>query len=245
MSVETQTETVRKSYATLPFHNLPWKWTPKRIQAAAMLCSAKTESEVCETLGISSMSLLRWKQREEFQDRCAELLAELDRAMRASCIASRSGQIKILAQDFNATSQILKERGVDCAWMDEQGNLLPFGGPGGATGFIAREYQGAGKQQQAVFKVDAALFKVRQDILKQIAILRGFWTEKAAVEHSGEVKIAEKLSDAELERELRATAEVLGFVAPAATLVKAADGVYQKAAEEVEAASVQAEAEEA
>ena len=38
--------------------------------------------------------------------------------------------------DFNATSKILEERGVDAAWMDDLGNLLPVGGPGGSTGFI-------------------------------------------------------------------------------------------------------------
>ena len=226
---------------SLVYKNLPhglgtgvinWFWTKKRAKAAELLCSsAKTDEEIAKAVGVTRQALAKWKRAPEFNERRTELMAALEERMKNDFVASRIGQVKLLAADFNATSKILEERGVDAAWMDDLGNLLPVGGPGGSTGFIAREYQGVGKQQKPVFKVDAALFKVRQDLLRQIAILRGFWSEKSEVEHSGEIKLpTAKLADADIEREIRTIGASLGLIAQpeAQTLVEGEDGVFEE-----------------
>ena len=234
------------NYKTLP-HGLgtgviQWFWTKKRAKAAELLSSdALTDEQIAKKVGVSRQSLATWKRAPEFQARRGELMAALEERMKNSFVATRAGQVKLLAADFNATSKILEERGVDAAWMDEQGNLLPAGGPGGSTGFMVREFQGVGKQQKVVFKADAALFKVRQDLLKQIAILRGFWSEKSEVEHSGEIKLpTAKLADADIEREIRTIGATLGLLAQpeTQTLVESEDGVFEepKAAESEPAA---------
>ena len=58
--------------------------------------------------------------------------------------------------------------------------------PGGESGFLARDFKGAGENLQEVYKFDDALFKSFGDIEKDIAIELGQWQENAG---SGSVSI--------------------------------------------------------
>jgi len=185
-----------------------------------------TGEEIGAAAGVHRVSYERWKRRPEFQERVAEIVKSYKLKIRRQGQAIKERRVQSLIDDFNATTQILRERGIDAEWMDEHGNVNSDGGPGGGTGFIAREYQ----DKQAVYKFDAALMKSRMELRRQIAIELGEWEEKTAVEHSGEIKMpTAKRSDADIEREIATIGAALGLIAPptAETLMKQEDGVYQ------------------
>jgi hypothetical protein len=62
--------------------------------------------------------------------------------------------------------------------LDEDGNKRREGAPGGATGFITRDFKSTRDALIPVYAFDAALMKERRELRKQIAQELGEWTEK-------------------------------------------------------------------
>lgn len=168
----------------------PWIWTKARRKAAQLLCQGKMDSQAADGAGVSRMSLARWKLRDEFNEYRAELMADLNRRIKNEFLANKGGRLETLISDFNATSLILQERGVDCEWLGEDGKPRKSGAPGGSTGYLAREYQSRdtadvmheGKpakvtSPKAVYKFDSAIMRERRELRKQIAIELGEWEE--------------------------------------------------------------------
>ena len=168
----------------------PWTWTKKREDAAKLMCQGVSDVLIARKLNVNPRSIARWKDRDEFNERRTELMAELTLKVKREFLANKSGRIQSLVEDFNALSLILNERGVDCEWLGEDGKPRKSGAPGGSTGYLAREYQSRdtadvvhdGKpakvsSPKAVYKFDSAIMRERRELRKQIAIELGEWEE--------------------------------------------------------------------
>jgi hypothetical protein len=168
----------------------PWTWTKKREDAAKLMCQGVSDVLIARKLNVNPRSIARWKDRDEFNERRTELMAELTLKVKREFLANKSGRIQSLVEDFNALSLILNERGIDCEWLDEAGKPRKSGAPGGSTGYLAREYQSRdtadvmheGKpakvtSPKAVYKFDSAIMRERRELRKQIAIELGEWEE--------------------------------------------------------------------
>jgi hypothetical protein len=168
----------------------PWTWTKKREDAAKLMCQGVSDVLIARKLNVNPRSIARWKDRDEFNERRTELMAELTLKVKREFLANKSGRIQSLVEDFNALSLILNERGIDCEWLDEAGKPRKSGAPGGSTGYLAREYQSRdtadvmheGKpakvtSPKAVYKFDSAIMRERRELRKQIAIELGEWGE--------------------------------------------------------------------
>jgi hypothetical protein len=220
------TERVTKRYTS--YSTNPWVWTKDREKAAQMVADVQwTGEDIGEKVGVHRVTIERWKRCPEFQERVTQIIDSYKTKIRRQGQAIKERRVQSLIDDFNATTRILRERGLDAEWMDEHGNVNSDGGPGGVTGFIAREYQ----DRKSVYKFDAALMKSRMELRRQIAIELGEWEEKTAIEHSGEIKLpTAKLADADIEREIRTIGASLGLIAQpeAQTLVEGEDGVFEE-----------------
>ena len=168
----------------------PWIWTKKREAAAKLMCLGEPDVLVARKLDINPKSLTRWKQRDEFNERRAELMADLTIKIKHEFLANKSGRIQSLIVDFNALSLILNERGVDAEWLGADGKPRKGGAPGGSTGYLAREYQSRETADvmygdkpakvsapKPVYKFDSAIMRERRELRKQIAIELGEWDE--------------------------------------------------------------------
>jgi hypothetical protein len=154
------------------------------------MCQGVSDVLIARKLNVNPRSIARWKDRDEFNERRTELMAELTLKVKREFLANKSGRIQSLVEDFNALSLILNERGIDCEWLDEAGKPRKSGAPGGSTGYLAREYQSRdtadvmheGKpakvtSPKAVYKFDSAIMRERRELRKQIAIELGEWGE--------------------------------------------------------------------
>jgi hypothetical protein len=154
------------------------------------MCQGVSDVLIARKLNVNPRSIARWKDRDEFNERRTELMAELTLKVKREFLANKSGRIQSLVEDFNALSLILNERGIDCEWLDEAGKPRKSGAPGGSTGYLAREYQSRdtadvmheGKpakvtSPKAVYKFDSAIMRERRELRKQIAIELGEWEE--------------------------------------------------------------------
>jgi hypothetical protein len=156
-----------------------YKWTKRRELAAQLVADdSLNDEQIAARVGISGKQLDRWKKIPEFSARVDGHLALWREQIRRDGLAVKERRIQSLIADFNATTRILNERGHDLAMLDEQGNQRREGAPGGATGFITRDFKSTRDALIPVFAFDAALMKERRELRKQIATELGDWADR-------------------------------------------------------------------
>ena len=170
---------------------IPWFWTRKRELAAKLVADETlTGTEIGNQVDVGRRTLDRWKTSPEFQARVDGYIEAFKKSVRQKFLAVKEVRLQSLIEDFNATTLILRERGIDAAWMDETGHIRKDGAPGGSTGYLAREYQNRetadviheGKpakvaRPKAIYRFDSAIMRERRELRKQIAIELGEWDE--------------------------------------------------------------------
>lgn len=112
---------------------------------------------------------IRKKQSKKYLD----IRESFEREMMQEGLARKAVRIQKLESLCEKLDQVMKERSADESMQEV---------PGGKTGLIVREYKGL---DLPVYKVDTAVIKEVRDLLKQIAIETGEWTEKKDVTSDG------------------------------------------------------------
>jgi len=141
--------------------------TGRMLEAAQLVAEDKLSNEaISEKVGISLAQLKRWRRHPEFAAKVEEHCREFAETVRSRGIARLSRRINSYLQDFEALNQIIEERGADLQDI-----------PGGATGFIVRDYKGK-NADQPFYCYDSALMRDRLALRKQLAQELGQWTER-------------------------------------------------------------------
>lgn len=154
-------------------------WTKKTIEAAQLVADDKLkDEEIAAKLDINRATLTRWKQDPEFQARIKEHVDAWKARIMQRGLALKERRIETYLEDWEATEIIRQERGNQLSGqVDVESN--PYAG-GARTGFIARDYKGK-DANVAVYQFDAALFRERRELRKQIAQECGQWSDKTEI----------------------------------------------------------------
>lgn len=112
---------------------------------------------------------LRTKLPKKYQD----IRDAFEREYLENGLAKKAARIQKLESLVEKLDQVIEERG-----RDEHLQEIP----GGKTGLIVREYKAL---DLPVYKVDTAVIKEVRDLLRQIAVETGDWTEKKDVTSAG------------------------------------------------------------
>jgi transcriptional regulator with XRE-family HTH domain len=186
-----------KTLQPKPWLSRPWRWTPARTKAAALIAEDKlTQAEIADKIGVSRVALWQWNKRPEFASRIEELVQEEVQEVKRKWFMHGPLRARLLARDIRATDIILEERGkqlqdelnaaevtvaadnaehADKKPPASETNGDPYAG-GARTGFIARDYKMAGNgTTRPVYAFDAALMRERRANLEAISKHLGQW----------------------------------------------------------------------
>ncbi|UOF76935.1 putative ATPase subunit of terminase (gpP-like) [Bacteriophage sp.] len=152
----------------------------KREHAAILLAEGdKTQAAVAKAVGVGERTIERWLTIPTFKARIEELKRLSAEQTRQDGIARKDNRLAAY-QDIAKRIQMV---------IDGRAKELAGECNGGESGLLVRDFKGSGAFLQEVYKFDAALIRELNNTLKQAAIEKGQWTEKAELDLSGEVKI--------------------------------------------------------
>jgi len=147
----------------------PWSKVTRR---AANLIAADelTDVEIAKKLGISRMTLHRWKKHSDFVAKVQILRERLGEVAARYAVTRLARRLHDLDNLRSRLLRVMAERAADPDIAK---------GPGGATGLVIRVCKqiGRGEHAQLVeeFLVDVALLREFRAVLKQAAIEVGQW----------------------------------------------------------------------
>jgi len=174
--------------------NVPGKALTAREERAAGLVAEDTlsDDEIAATIGVKRRTLTRWRGRDEFTARVADLVETAKAAARALTIASKEMRVRRLAERAGKLDEVFAARAVEHADV-----------PGGATGLLVREprivkvydvknwRKGDDEEEERLaptgsvrvayaYKVDTASLAELRAVEKQAAQELGEWVEKVS-----------------------------------------------------------------
>lgn len=157
-------------------------WTAARAEAAAAIAEGRlTIAEIAEIAGVNRRQLARWRERQEFEDRIQELMAQMDQAVQCRGIARKVRRIEELDARWDKMRRVIEERAASSDMQDVAG---------GKTGLLVKTLKGIGGgdnwSQVEEYEVDVALLKELREHEKQAAQELGQWTEKKDLTTNGE-----------------------------------------------------------
>ena len=177
--------------------NKCYEWTLTKERAAQLLAEDhSTDVDIAATLGVTVMTLWRWKQVHEFAERVESIRKELADHAKRFLIARKSFRLGNYQSRLLAMQQIIEERGNDPELQKARG---------GSSGMLVRKLKtvGSGPAAEIVeeFVFDAALAKAMLELEKQAAQEAGQWVDKVAPTSpdGGEQYRGSGLSDAEFD----------------------------------------------
>lgn len=150
----------------------------RRQEAAALLVAKgiQTHEAAAAHLGITSQTLLRWRQQEAFTARVQALQEAMAAAVVSEGIALRTKRVAALNDRWNRMQRVIEERAED----PEVAHV-----PGGSTGLMVHTVKmiGGGRDATTVdeYAVDVGLLKELRAHEEQAAKELGQWTEKQEV----------------------------------------------------------------
>jgi hypothetical protein len=155
-----------------PLPRKDFKWGPRSHQAAVLLAEdVHTSNEISAKIGINRQTLLNWLAHPQFAQRVAEMQSVMCQAIVARGAANKVRRLEKLLDQLKRIDRIIAER---AAWLEANQPDVP----GGGSGLLSREFKRVGHEVRETYRFDAALSKERREVLKQIAIEKGEWTEK-------------------------------------------------------------------
>jgi Helix-turn-helix of insertion element transposase len=169
-------------------------WTPQKIKAATLIAEdTMSKGRIAEECGTSEKTLVKWRNEPQFQNRVAEIIAELDEQVTQLRFAKKRERIRALDELAVDLLTIRNERGAAYAeagtWVSdpETGEqvFVPDpnmrGVPGGKTGRIIRQVKiaGTGKNTEKIIEhaYDSSVDKSFRETLVHIAKERGEWSD--------------------------------------------------------------------
>ena len=154
-------------------------WTAQRTRAALLLAEdALSDEGIASTVGVSPVTLWRWKQHPDFTARIAEHVAALDRAVSRYRIAKRRERVRILDQQQTKLLEVQDARAVAYDGM----------APGGDTGVLVKTEKIVGDLTVIEWAVDTGVIHEIRALQKQAAQELGQWSEKSTVTHDGGIR---------------------------------------------------------
>ena len=166
--------------------------TERHEQAATLVAADDLNDEqIAAEVGISRITLSRWKQHPDFDALVQHHLDVFRRRVESRGIASRHRRVASQDERWRKLQQVIAERAADDAWSDV---------PGWTTGLLVHQTKqiGAGANAQVVdeFAVDTGLLKEMRELEKHAATELGQWSEKSEVTVSLEA-LAREIATAE------------------------------------------------
>ena len=185
-----------------------FEWSTKRDQAAVDVArDQETEEAVATALGVTRMTLWRWKQHPAFQQRVEQHRAEFRAVVLRRGIAVIENRVERLDRDWRKMRAVIESRAEEAksqraaneALIEEALRLgsdkrqiaklereLPYVAPGMESGLVVRDYKGNGPFIREVFAVDTALLAEIRAHEQQAAKELGQWVEKQQSDLSGD-----------------------------------------------------------
>jgi hypothetical protein len=148
-----------------------WTWTKQRETAAKLAAEdTQTDTQIAATVGVSQMTLERWKRTPEFQARVNEIVTAYADAIKDEGIANVKNRVAAQNDRWDRMKAVIEARAIELAAV-----------PGGATGLLVHTYKLAGGKEPIVmdeYAVDTGLLSEMRAHEKQAAQELGQWTEK-------------------------------------------------------------------
>ena len=161
----------------------PFRWTQK-TNLAAKLCAddRQTDDQIALTVGVTRMTLHRWREHPDFTERVNSLIAAYAEAIKGKGIAELQNRVAAYNDRWDRMRAVIEARAIELATI-----------PGGSTGLLVHTYKMAGGKEPIVmdeYSVDTGLLAEMRATEKQAAQELGQWTEKQEVTGKGGKPIA-------------------------------------------------------
>lgn len=162
----------------------PFRWDERRTRAALLLAEdSLSNAGIAKTLGVSEVTLWKWRQHPDFKARVTEHVQALDRAVSRYSIAKRRERVRILDEQMRDLLAVKEARAEKYAEKC----------PGGGTGLLVEQAKigGGGPDGPVViteYVIDGGLIAELRALQKQAAQELGQWSEKATVTHAGGIR---------------------------------------------------------
>lgn len=158
---------------------LAFKWSDKRENAAMLVAQdEKPDREIAALIGVSEMTLERWKKHPEFRARIDSLLVEIREAVRKKGIAQKHRRLQNLNRRAELMERVIDERARQHPSIDDLGASPAAGASTGLMVLTRRYLPGGGIVEE--WAVDTGLLKELRETEKQAAQELGEWVEKVA-----------------------------------------------------------------
>lgn len=167
-----------------------FRWTPQRHEAARLLAENDLpEHEIAERVGITRVTLWRWKQSPDFSAQVGDNIGQIQAGMLRLTIAKKHRRLAVLDDLHDKLLTVVQERAADYAAHGTNGGDVPAGG---GTGLIVRQLKqiGSGRDAYVVeeFAVDTALVREIRATHEQAAKELGQWIDKGEFSLSGGIR---------------------------------------------------------
>jgi transposase-like protein len=161
----------------------PFRWDERRTRAALLLAEdSLSNAGIANTVGVSEVTLWKWRQQPDFKARVTEHVQALDRAVSRYSIAKRRERIRILDEQMRDLLAVKEARAEK--YVDEC--------PGGGTGLLVKQVKIGGGGENVVvideYVIDGGLIAELRALQKQAAQELGQWSDKATVNHTGGIR---------------------------------------------------------
>jgi|SRR5579872_1749843 len=145
----------------------------KQEQAAVLVAEDELSDEaIAERVGISRMTLHRWKRDAAFQQRVTEILASFGLSLQRYSIARKDKRMAAYQNRWDRMKRLMDARAADPSME---------GVPGGRTGLIVRHVKRVGPPSDArqveTYTVDTGFMAEMLAIERQAAQEAGQWKE--------------------------------------------------------------------
>jgi hypothetical protein len=156
---------------------MAFHWTGKRERAALLAAEdEQSDSKIAASIGLTEITITRWKRDPEFQARVAENVERIRAAVLAEGIANKQNRVDALNDRWRRMQKVIAERADDSAMADVSG-----GSTGLLTHIIKMIGQGERAQRIDEYAVDTGLLKEMREHEKQAAIELSQWSERQEI----------------------------------------------------------------
>lgn len=150
------------------------KLSGKELQAAQLIVDGELSlDDIAIEVGVAKRTLIRWKERPNFELHMGRLREEIAAALKAEGIRRRENRLANYQDRIDRLQRIIEARAADRFYAFE---------PGYSTGLMVRDVKsiqvGDDHVKVELFKVDTGLLSAMLALEKQAAQDSGQWSEK-------------------------------------------------------------------
>lgn len=159
---------------------------PKKEQASALIAAGRLEyGQIAEMVGITRLSLYRWRQEPKFVARINHHVSEITADVKIAAVASKNHRIAVLNQLQTKLLNLIEQRAADQTTAEAAG---------GDQGLIVKQFKVSGETKVTEYVFDRAVLQELRAVQEQAAKELGQLTEK----HEHKIGSLGELSDEQL-----------------------------------------------